>query len=269
MNRDRDFDQTLTHWLEDGADQAPERFIWAALDDVERTAQRGAWSSLEGFLMKLKTAAPYLGVAAVILLAIAAYQVFGGANVGTSEPSPRSTASSSPSASGTPRLLTSADLPNIVLTDANAPDGFTVDGTEVNAAALAEPLREGGPYYDDRAFVEALMTKLNSTETGGYVSWSALFETPTAAEAAFDYLVTEHGSADGWGMERSSVDPGLGDESVTFSGPAYDNFETNIVHIWRVGNLVVAVAALGDVAVGDANADQLVVLARLMDDRAH
>ncbi len=259
MNRERDFDQTIRHWLDEGADQAPERFIWAALTDVERTAQRGAWqASLEGFLMKFKTVAPYIGVAAVIVLAIAAYQVFVGSNVGNPTPSP----------SPTPRLITSADLPNIVLTDANAPDGFTVDTTEIGANALVVPLRAGGRFIDDRAFVDALMTKLNVTETGGYVSWAALFETPADAEVAFDYLVHEHADAtEGWGMEQPNVDLGLGEENVTFTGAAYDLFETNITHIWRVGNLVLAAVAAGDVAVGDANADQLLAFAELMDER--
>jgi len=259
MNRDRDFDQTLRHWLDDGADQAPERFIWAALDNVERTAQRGAWqASLEGLLMKLKSAAPYVGVAAVIVLAIAAYQLLAGPNVGNSGPSP----------SPTPRLITSADLRDIVLTEVNAPDAYTVDSTDYGAAALVVPLHAGGPLIDQTAFVDALMTNLNSTETGGYVSWTALFETSADAEVAFDYLVTEHGSADGWGMEASTVDPGLGDESVTFSGAAYDIFKTNIVHLWRVNNLVLAAVAVGDVAVGDANADRLLAFAELMDERA-
>jgi hypothetical protein len=260
MNRNRDFDQTMRHWLDDGADQAPERFIWAALEDTERIAQRGAWqASLEGLFMKLKSAAPYLGVAAVIVLAIAVYQVFAGPNVGNSSPSP----------SPTPQLFTSADLRNIVLTEVNAPDGLTVDSTDYGAAALVIPLHAGGPLIDQTAFVDALMTNLNSTETGGYVSWSALFETVADAEVGFDYIVNEHGSAAEWGMETSSVDPGLGDESVSFTGAAYDIFETNIVHVWRVGNLVLAAVAVGDLAVGEANADRLLELARLMDDRAH
>jgi hypothetical protein len=259
MNRERDFDQTLRHWLDDGADQAPERFVWAALDEVERSAQRGALqASLEGLFMKLKTAAPYLGVAAAVVLAIAAYGVFLAPNVGNPIPSP----------SPTPRLFTAADLPNVVLTDANAPDGFTVDNTDTGSEALVVPFHPGGPFIDDSAFVDALMTQLNSTETGGYVSWSALFETAADAKAAFDYVLNEHESPAGWGMARSSVDPGLGDESVTFTGAAYDIFETNIVHLWRVDNLVLAAVAVGDVAVGDLNADLLLTLAGLMDDRA-
>ncbi len=55
MNRERDFDQTLARWLDDGADQAPERIVWAALEETERIAQRGARQALlEGLVMKLK-----------------------------------------------------------------------------------------------------------------------------------------------------------------------------------------------------------------------
>jgi hypothetical protein len=255
MNREQDFDQTVKRWLDDGADHAPERFIWAALDDVERTAQRGAWRvSLEELFMNLKPVALALGATAVIVLAIAAYQLFAGPNVGNPPPSPSPTPTS--------RLISAGDLPNIVLTDANAPDGLTVDATESGAAALLVPLRPGGPIIDQTAFVDALTTNLNSTATGGYVSWSALFESAADAEVAFDFLVDEHGSA-GWEMTRSSVDPELGDESASFTGAAYGWIERNEVHVWRVGNLVLAA-----VGVGDFDADQLRSIADLMDDRA-
>ena len=258
MNRERDVEQALRSWVDEGPDLAPEHFVWSALEAVERTPQRGAWqASLEGLFMKLKPAAPILGVAAAVVLAIAAFQLFGGNVGGPNTPTP------TPS----PRAFTSADLPNIILTDANAPEGMTVDDTQSGAPALVVPLRPGGPMIDQVAFVDALMNNLNSTETGGYVSWAALFETAADSEIAFDYVADEHGSV-GWGMARSSVDPGLGDESVSYTGAAYDIFETNIVHLWRVGHLVLAAVAVGDVAVGDANADELLALAELMDDRA-
>jgi hypothetical protein len=259
MNRERDFDQTLRHWLDDGADQAPERFVWAALEDVERTAQGGAWqASLEGLFMKLKTAAPYLGVAAAVVLAVAAYQVLVAPNVGGPGPSPSPTP--------TPRVFTTEDLAAIVFNGRTAPEGMIVDNTTIGSPALRVPLPPD-TVVDETAFVDALMTNLDSTETGGYVSWGALFETAADAEVAFDFIVSQHGSA-GWGMARSSVDPGLGDESVTFTGAAYDIFETNITHLWRVGNLVLAAVAVGDVAVGEANAATLLAFAELMDERA-
>lgn len=256
MTRREDFDQQLRDWSDIGDDRLPSRYLEAALGQVETTSQRGArWWPLEGFLMKLKPAAPILGIAAVVLLAIAGYQFFSGTVGGPTSPSP------------TPRVIAATDLANIVLTDANAPQGFAVDGTTTGSDALVVPLEPGGPFIDQSAFVDALMTNLNSTETGGYVSYGALFETAADAEVAYDYLANEHGEA-GWGMTRSSVDPGLGDESSTFTGPAYDLFVTNITHLWRVDNLVLAAVAVGDVAIGEPNADQLLELAELMDEHA-
>ncbi len=257
MNREVDFERTIRSWLDDGANRAPERFVWAALEDVERMPQRGAWwALLEGTLMKLKPAAPLLGVAAVVIVAIAMYQLFGG-NVGApNEPSP------------TPRTFTSADLPAIVFTEANAPEGFAVDATETGRPALLTPLRPGGEVFDLAVFVDGMMTNVNTTESGGYVCWSAVFETEADAEAAYDLLATEHDSAEGWGMDRSSADPGLGDESATFTGAAYDLFETNTVHVWRVGNLLLAAVAVGDLAVGEEANSRLLGIAREMDSRA-
>lgn len=256
MTRQEDFDQQLRDWSDVGDERLPSRYLDAALAKVDETAQRGAgWWPLEGLLVKLKPAVPMLGIATVILLAFAGYQFFGQGVGGPDTPTP------------TPRVIAAADLPNIVLTDANAPEGFTVDGTTTGTDALVRPLKAGGPFIDQSAFVDALMTNLNTTETGGYVSYGALFETAAAAEVAYDYLADEHGAV-GWDMTRSSEVPGLGDESATFTGPAYDLFATNIVHLWRVDNLVLAAVAVGDVAVGEANADQLLELARLMDDRA-
>ena len=258
MNREPDFDRTLKDWLDEGSDRAPERFIWAALDDVERSAQRGAWRvSLEERFVTMKPAALVLVTAAVIIGAIATYQLVAGPNVGGPGPTPSPTSSSQPTAG---RFI-ATDLPSIVVTAANAPEGLTVDANEFGEAALLVPLRPGGPPIDQTAFVDARMTNINTTETGGYVSWAALFETAADAEVAFDYVVEEHGSA-GWEMTRSSVDPGLGDESASFTGAAYNIFPTNETHVWRVDNLVLAA-----VGVGDYGAGQVRSIADLMDSR--
>ncbi|RPH36118.1 MAG: hypothetical protein EHM90_02725 [Chloroflexi bacterium] len=258
MNRSRDFDETLRDWLDDGADHAPERFIWAALDDVERSAQRGAWRvSLEERFVNMKPAVLVLVTTAAIIVAIATYQLVVGPNVGGPGPTPSPTPSSQSEAG----RFSATDLPSIIVTAANAPEGLAVDASEFGEAALLVPLRPGGPPIDQAAFVDARMTNINSTETGGYVSWAALFETAAAAEVAFGYIVNEHGSA-GWEMERSSVDPGLGDESASFTGAAYNIFPTNETYLWRVDNLVLAA-----VGVGDFDAGQVRSIADLMDSR--
>jgi len=255
MNRKQDFDQTLRSWLDDGADQAPERFVWAALEDVERTAQRGAWlASLEGFIMKLKPAAPILGVAAVVLLAIAGYSLFGG-NVG-GPPTPIA------------RTFTGADLPTIVLTEANAPDGLIVDATTTGTEARDTPFRPGGPVMPANGFIDALMTNLNSTEAGGFVTWSALYETEAQAEAAFDALVNEHESAlVGWGLVPSTTAPGLGDESVLYDGAAYA-FDDARIYLWRANNLLLAAVAVDVAAVDSDMTARVDEIADVMDQRA-
>ena len=222
MNRNRDFDETVASWLDEGADRAPERYVWAALEDVERTAQRGAWqASLEEFFMHLKPAAPVLGVVAVVVLAIAAYQLTATPNLGDS-----------------PRTFAAADLPNVIVTSENAPEGTTIDLTTSGRTALMEPLRPGGRVIDTSGFVDALKTEL-STPQGIYATWAAVFETEEDARQAFEFVANEHESADGWGLEGSSADPALGDESRVYSGPMYD-FESAETIFWRENNLLLA-----------------------------
>lgn len=57
---------------------------------VERTPQRVAWmATTEEFLMQFKRAAPVLGIAAAVVLAIIAFQIIGTRNVGDPDPTPR------------------------------------------------------------------------------------------------------------------------------------------------------------------------------------
>ena len=258
MNREQDFDRTLRSWLDDGADRAPERFVWAALEDVERTAQRGArWALLEGTIMKLKPAAPMLGVAAVVLLAIAAYQFLGGNVGGPPEPT----------AIPTPRAYVAEDLPSIVASSDTSPEGMIVDGTTTDVAALIAPEHPSGPKFDRSTMVDALMTNLDTTELGGFVSWAAVFDSTASADAAYDVLIATHATEQGWGMGPGDTIPGLGEESASYEGSAYE-FDTARVHIWRAGNLLLAAVAVGDVAMGDENANRLRTLAVGMNDRA-
>lgn len=245
MNREPGFDETLSSWLDEGADRAPERFVWAALEDVERTAQRGAWRvTLEELLMHLKPVAPILGIAAVVVLAITAIQLTAAPRLGDA----------------TPRTYTAEDLPSIIVTADNAPEGMTIDLTNSGMATLTTPLRPGGA-IPDTGFIDGLNTEL-STEDGLYGTWAVVFETEEDARAAFAFIANEHESADGWGLERSTPDPGLGDESRLYIGPMYD-FETAETIFWRKGNLLLA-------AVGAVfwDADYLRSLAEGMDARS-
>lgn len=230
MNREADIEQTLRRWFDYGADQAPERFVRAALESVEGTAQRGSRRTpLEGFLMKLKPAAPFLGIAAILVLVFGAYQLFAGANLGAPEPTI------------SPQEFTSADLPNIVVTEANAPVGITVEKTTAHRRAFRAPLGPGSTLLDQPGFVDALMTDLDTTEVGGEVTWSALFADASTAEQTYGVLVAELA---GSGMTRIE-DPQLGNESVLLSGRAF-GFDRTRTYLWRDGNLLLAAVGLGD-----------------------
>lgn len=232
MNREPDFDHLVATWLDNGAEQAPERFVWAALEDIERTPQRGAWqASTEDFLMHFKRAVPVLGIAAAVVLAIVAYQTFGSPSVGD------------PPAA---RLFTAEDLPDIVLSKANAPDTMTIDyeNRTTGRAALVVPLRAGGPTADTTHFVDALSVELG-TSTGGFTTWAAVFETAEDAQEAFDFIAAEHDSAEGWGLADVREDPGYGDESASWTGQQYDMQSAQTI-FWREGNVLLAAVGWAD-----------------------
>ena len=199
--------------------------------------------------MHLKPAAPILGVVAVAALAVATYQFVW-----------------APIAAGraVPRTFTAEDLPTILLSDENAPAGFTVDeqGRETGGSALVMPLRPGGDAFDMTAFVDALSVT-GGDDVGGYMTWAALFETPEAAGEAFDLVATEHDSPDGWGLASTRTDPGLGDESATWTGQQYDLVPSARTIFWREGNLLLAVVGFAEWNAGDVRA-----LADAMADRA-
>lgn len=95
MSHEPNLDQTLTQWVDEGPEVAPERFVWAALDKVELTPQRRSWRvALENTPMLLKLAVPVLGAAVVIALGIFAF--------GRLNPAPSGTPSDSPAAVASP-----------------------------------------------------------------------------------------------------------------------------------------------------------------------
>ena len=103
MTHERDIEHILGHWLADGPDMAPDRVLDAVADRIERQSQQPAWrlrlkeTPVNGILK------PLLAVAAVIVVAVIAYNVlpFGSRGVGgqpSASPSPSASQISSPSA---------------------------------------------------------------------------------------------------------------------------------------------------------------------------
>jgi hypothetical protein len=127
---------------------------------------------------------------------------------------------------------------------------LTVDDQLRGREALEQPvaLLSETTFVAQPGFVDARMTRLGTSgpgsywEEGGYVTWTALYETREAAAAAFDVLVTEHASASGWAMAQIGRPP-YGDDGVSLQGPAY-GFDSTL-HIWRHANLLLAAAGLG------------------------
>lgn len=121
MNRERDFDQLLTTWLDDGADVAPERFVWEAIERAEWTPQRSRWRATLGGLniVRMQPTALIAGVAAAVVLAVVLYVAFSAPPVGNANPSvspsttPSATTSDNPpsdAAEITPRQVSSTAI---------------------------------------------------------------------------------------------------------------------------------------------------------------
>jgi hypothetical protein len=90
MNRNPDIDQLLRSWLDEGETTPPERYVWAALERIETTRQRGALVvSLEEFIMRAQPLAAAAAVAIVAILGMAVYIALAGLpNVGDAAATP-------------------------------------------------------------------------------------------------------------------------------------------------------------------------------------
>jgi hypothetical protein len=262
MNRDRETDRRLRAWLEEGADEAPEAIVWAALDDVERVPQRRAWvAALDGLLLRLRPAAGVASIAAVVMLALGAYLFFGPRNLGDISP--------------TPPPLTLDDLPAIVLWDDTAPRGWTLDNLVSNPhEVMTIPFRSmGGTELDaleePRGYVGGRYTDFTGPGAA-YMSWAALFEDAPDAEAALATYLNEMESSDAWGLGPGQP-ARLGDEGMVYTGEtrrflsdiaAGDPVPTQI-YLWRVGNLLLATGGWFEY-----EPDELRAVAEGMDARA-
>lgn len=147
------------------------------------------------------------------------------------------------------RVFSPADLARIVLVAGSLSGedpvlgGLLVDDQQTGITALVQPLPEGSEGFDESGFADALMTNLNSTDSAGYVSWAAVFDSITAGDLAFHFLQGEHERTSGWGLEPQEG-AGLGFESVLYVGSAY-GWDSATIHLWRESNLVLAAVGVG------------------------
>jgi hypothetical protein len=244
MTHDRDLDRKLARWMDDGPTVVADRVIATAMTDVHTTRQRGArWVLLKELFMTRKLMTIGIGLTAAVVVAVSALQVFGGA-----------TNVSSPS-------VTTTDLAEIVVTNENAPEGWTVDTTRRGREALDYLIRYGQVDSATGGFVDARATDFCAEGQGCGTSWVALYRSEGDADEAFSVLRGE--MQVGWGLGPYA-------EALDFAqdeGYAYrntlGNAAANHAYVWRRGNLL-----LGVLGVGELEGDELRPFAEEMNGRS-
>ena len=86
---ERNVDDLIREWTDIGEEHLPDRYLQAALAEIETTPQSGAWPApLEGLIMRFQSTAPYLAVAAVAVAAVVLYVAYSGSPIGDQDASP-------------------------------------------------------------------------------------------------------------------------------------------------------------------------------------
>jgi hypothetical protein len=260
MNVERDTDRQLRAWASEGIDRAPERFVWAALDEIEQIPQRTAWrTGLETLAVRLRPAAAFVGAAAVILVAIAILAQVVAPNLGVGDPSPFET----------------SDLPGILVWEDTMPAAWTLDNLVSNPDEVRYiPLRSAaaieGAADVPQGYLGGRYTSFSGPDSI-FMSWAALFATDADASATLPLYQREMASADAWGLGPGEPiefgDGGSmysGETTALVGGPGSSEPVRAAIYLWRDGNLLLAVggwfafdpAELRAVAEGmDARAD--------------
>ena len=237
MNVERDSDRQLRAWASEGVDRAPERFVWAALDEIENISQRTAWRSrVDGLALRLRPAAVLVG-AAVILIAIAILTRAVAPNLGV----------------GGPRDFVTKDLPGIVLWDDTIPPTWTLDNLVSNPWEVSVfPIRSmTGAEIAALEEPDGLVAGRYVNGLGpdvAFISWSALFESNSQAAEAHAFYEHEMEAAEAFGLGPGEP-IAFGDAgrlytgtTTAFLGPPSDA-EPAIGaqdYLWRDGNLLLA-----------------------------
>jgi hypothetical protein len=209
--------------------------------------------------MTLKPAVPVLGVAAAVVLAIAVYAQLA-PDSGTPDPGSTGTTSTAslPESSPSPaaRLITVADLPDIVLTEGRTPIDWERGGTEDEAEDLVVyPTRSAQGAREAAREVGAVLggtaTEFTGPPDAAYVCWAVVFETEADAQRALAIYVADFTSPQGWGLEQVSTEGPDGQEGAVYEGttsrflpgPAGSDPVPAHLRLWRVNNLLLVLAS--------------------------
>lgn len=260
MNVERDREPELRAWVSEGVDRVPERFVWAALDDIERLPQRRPWrAGIEGFAAHLRPAAAVLGVAAAIVVALVVTVRVALPDDGVGGP-------------GRPFVLN--DLERIVVWEDTMPPTWTLDNLVSNPeqvriipirsltdeeidALVADKARYLGGRYTDFSGPDSV-----------FISWATAFERDVDAAEAMGFYEDEMAAPSGWGL-GPGTSTGLGDAGLVFEGAttrlmgAPGDPVPMQLYLWRRGNVLLALGGWFEF-----DRDELRGIADAMDARA-
>lgn len=264
MTSSRDTDRILDRWMDEGPRAVADRVMAGAMTEVQTTRQRTArWVALKEIFRTLKPAAAVVGLAAVIIFGIAAYQYVsgGGQRAGDLAESPHVRASPEPAPSA-------PDLADIVVTNDNAPEGWAVEWTLRGREALAYLIRYGQESNATPGFIDARATEIcSSIGLGCGISWGAVYESEADAEAAFDLFHAE--MQVGWGLGDRAQSIGLGEDEGHDYGNNLGNAPANHAKLWRKGTLLLGVIGLAELeTVAELESDELRPVAEEMNSRS-
>ena len=240
MTRSVDTDRIVDRWMDEGPRAVADRVIAGAMTEIQTTRQRTArWVALKEISMNLKPAAMVLGLAAVVVVGIATYQSISGQGRGAGDPaeSPRIVG-----ASEVPQAWSAADLADIVVTNENAPTGWSVEATLRGREVLTLLIRYGEAGSSTTGFIDARATDFCAEGQECGTSWVALYESVADADAALAHIHDE--MLVGWGLGFDGRGLDLGEDE----GHAYSNNLGNAAahdaYLWRNGTLLLGVIGL-------------------------
>ena len=241
MTTERDTDRRLRAWVSEGIDQSPERFVWAALDEIDRLPQRAAWRTTVETLVGARARpwmGPALGFAAAVVIAV-------GIALVTLRPVP---------SVGPARPFGAGDLEAVVIWQDTKPAGWRLDNlvsnpTEVRRIPIRSlPDAQVVELADPAGLLAGRYTNFTGQPDGAFMSWALLFEDDADAARALPFYQEELRGPNAWGLGQPVVID-LGDQGYLYAGEttAFSGRPTGVnpiraaVYLWRDGNLLLAV----------------------------
>lgn len=260
MNLERDTDRLLRTWVSEGIDRAPERFVWAALDEIEGLPQRTAWRTrLDGLGTRLRPAAALVGAAAVVLVAVSILARIVAPSLGV----------------GGPRTFEPVDLQGIILWEDTMPATWTLDNLVTNADQVRlTPIRsmtdaELQALASPHGYLAGRYTDFSGPDAA-FMSWGLVFESDDQGAAALPFYESEMASPDGWGL-GPGVPITVGDGGFLYTGettalmgsPGSTEPIRARTYLWRDRNVLLAVGGWFDF-----HENELLGVVEAMDRRA-